>query len=326
MSGSYDPELDLVFWGTGVAQHLRREQLKDAANKDLLYTNSTVAVNPDTGKMVWYYQHLPADFRDLDHPFERMIVETAVSPSVDEVPWINPTIKPGERRKVVTGIPGKTGIVWTLDAKTGEFLWARPTTVQTVMAGVDPKTGRPILDESERSYSCPFLYGGKNQPSGAYSPDTNAMYMPLNNVCNAVPFWDQPGRGPTHVPGADPARSPVGRVEAISAATGRTLWKYEQRGPVYGSILATGGNLVFSGDVVRRFRAFHAASGKILWETILNGPVSSRPMTYSVGGRQYLAVGAGGVTQGSAYLALAPELSTTRGGGNTMFVFALPQR
>lgn len=166
------------------------------------------------------------------------------------------------------------------DVRHGEEAW------RLHVAAVDPTSGRPILDEIERPHSCPFLFGGKNQPSGAYGPDANALYMPLNNVCNGVPFGDQPARGPTHVPGADPARSPVGRIEAISAATGRTLWKYEQRGPVYGSILATGRNLVFSGDVVRRFRAFHAASGKVLWETILNGPVGLRPMTYSVRGRQ----------------------------------------
>ncbi len=328
MAGSYDPALNLIFWGTGVAQNLRREQVKDKTNIDLLYTNSTVAVNPDTGKMVWYYQHLPADFIDLDHAFERMIVETTVAPSREDVPWISAKLRPGERRKVITGIPGKTGIVWTLDAQTGEFLWARPTTLQTVMTAVDPQTGRPILNESSQQPPyCPFLYGGKNQPSGSYSPETNAMYMPLNNVCNGVMHGNAttPPRGPTHIPGVDPATAPVGRIEAISASTGTTLWKYQQRAPVYGSILTTRGNLVFSGDVVRRFRAFKADDGKVLWETILNGPVGARPMTYSVGGRQYLAIGAGGNTQGSAYLALTPELSTTRGGGNTLFVFALPE-
>ena len=323
MVGSYDPALNLFFMGTGVAQNLRPENAKDGA---LLYTNSTVAVDPDTGKMVWYYQHLPNDTRDLDHAFERMIVETSLAPSSEEVPWINPRIKPGEKRKVITGIPGKTGIVWANDAKTGEFLWARPTTLQTVMTGVDGDTGKVILNEPyPLPYTCPFLYGGKNQPSGAYNPSTNAMYMPLNNVCNGVAHGNGPApRGATHIPGVDPATAPVGRLEAISASTGKTLWKYQQRAPVYGSLLTTGGNLVFGGDTVRRFRAFAADSGKVLWEIILNGPVGARPMTYSVGGKQYLAIGAGGNSQGTSYLSLTPELNTTRGGGNTMFVFALP--
>jgi alcohol dehydrogenase (cytochrome c) len=338
MVGSYDPELNLVFWGTGVSA-VKPGTLKGVENADLLYTNSTLAVNPDTGKIVWYFQHLPRDYRDLDHPFERMIVETTVAPSPDEVPWINPRVQP-ERRKVITGIPGKTGIVWTLDAKTGEFLWARPTTYQTVMSGIDVKTGRPMLNDpvppppgdTRPVLSCPYLYGGKNQPSGAYSPDTDAMYMPLNNSCALVTAQTlQMAAGlfisgrMTYVPGADPATAPVGRIEAISASTGKTLWTYQQRAPIYGSLLATGGNLVFSGDVVRRLRAFDAKNGNILWETILNGPVTARPMTFSVGGRQYLAIGAGGNTQGSAFLALSPELSTTRG-SNTLFVFALPER
>jgi alcohol dehydrogenase (cytochrome c) len=160
------------------------------------------------------------------------------------------------------------------------------------------------------------------------------MYMPMNNTCMDIAMSVEVA-GPSdgydvstrvrHVPGVDPATAPVGRLQAISASTGKTLWTYQQRAPLYGSVLATGGNLVFSGDVVRRFRAFNAQDGKMLWETILNGPVGGRPMTYSVGGRQYLAIGAGGVTQGTGHLALTPEL-TTATGSNTMFVFALPQR
>jgi alcohol dehydrogenase (cytochrome c) len=127
-----------------------------------------------------------------------------------------------------------------------------------------------------------------------------------------------------HVPGVNPATAPVGRVDAISASTGKTLWTYQQRAPIYGSVLATGGNLVFSGDVVRRFRAFDAQNGQIVWETILNGPVSGRPMTFSVGGRQYVAIGAGTTVIGTGPMGLTPELTTTLG-GNTLFVFALPQ-
>jgi alcohol dehydrogenase (cytochrome c) len=290
---------------------------------------------------VWYFQHLPRDNWDYDHVFERMIVQTQVAPSAEEVPWISPKLRLGETRKVITGIPGKTGVVWTLDAKTGEFLWARPTIYQNIMTGIDVQTGRPIINEASTPNSvdtyvlaCPWLLGGKDQASGAYSPDTGAMYMPMNNTCMDIAMSVEVA-GPSdgydvstrvrHVPGVDPATAPVGRLQAISASTGKTLWTYQQRAPLYGSVLATGGNLVFSGDVVRRFRAFNAQDGKMLWETILNGPVGGRPMTYSVGGRQYLAIGAGGVTQGTGHLALTPEL-TTATGSNTMFVFALPQR
>jgi alcohol dehydrogenase (cytochrome c) len=126
----------------------------------------------------------------------------------------------------------------------------------------------------------------------------------------------------TYVPGDDPSTARLGRLEAVSASTGKTLWKYEQRAPIYGSVLATGGKLVFSGDLMRRFRAFDAESGQILWESILQGPVHGRPMSYSVGGRQYLAVPAGGTSFGLFLLPLVPELTTTRG-SNAVFVFAL---
>ena len=340
MVGSYDPLLDLVYWGTGPPAPLP-EKLRGAGKADLLFTNSTLALNPDTGEMSWYFQHLPRDNWDLDHVFERMIVETEVSPNPAEVPWISPDLQPGTRRKVITGVPGKTGLIWTLDAATGKFLWARPTVYQNIMTGLDLRTGRPIIDESttpqsveNAAFACPHLLGGKNQPSGAYSPDTNAMYMPLNNACMDIAMSVEEA-GPSdgydvrvtvrHLPGVDPDTADIGRLEATSASTGETLWTYEQRAPVYGSVLTTGGNLLFSGDVIRRFRAFDAENGSVLWETILNGPVSGRPMTYSVDGRQYLAIGAGGLTQGTSFLQLTPEL-TTPSGSNTLFVFALPER
>ncbi len=340
MVGSYDPLLDLVYWGTGPPAPLP-EKLRGAGKADLLYTNSTLALDPDTGEMSWYFQHLPRDNWDLDHVFERMIVETEVSPNPSEVPWISPDLQPGTRRKVITGVPGKTGLIWTLDAATGKFLWARPTVYQNIMTGLDLRTGRPIIDESttpqsveNAAFACPHLLGGKNQPSGAYSPDTNAMYMPLNNACMDIAMSVEEA-GPSdgydvrvtvrHLPGVDPDTADVGRLEATSASSGETLWTYEQRAPIYGSVLTTGGNLLFSGDVIRRFRAFDAENGSVLWETILNGPVSGRPMTYSVDGRQYLAIGAGGLTQGTSFLQLTPEL-TTPSGSNTLFVFALPER
>ena len=315
MVGSYDPEQNLVFWGTGPAWPLA-EELQGIYDADLLYTNSTLALDPDSGEMAWYFQHLPRDSWDLDHAFERMIVRTEVSPDPAVVPWINPDVRTGQTRKVLTGIPGKTGVVWTLDAETGEFLWARPTIFQNVMTGMDVETGRVSIAGENMTPSCPHLFGGKNQPSGAYSPHTNAIYVPMNQTCRGA-------RQMEHVPGADPDTAPVGRFEAISAATGRTLWTHRQRAPFYGSALTTGGGLVFLGDLVRRFRAHDAESGDILWETILNGPVGGRPMTYSTGGRQYLAIGSGGLSMGIYILPLTPEL-TTPTGSNTLFVFALP--
>ena len=229
MVGSYDPDLNLVYWGTGPPSPLP-EKLRGAGKADLLYTNSTLALDPDTGEMIWYFQHLPRDNWDLDHVFERMIVETDVSPNPANVPWISPNLRPGETRKVITGIPGKTGLVWTLDAATGEFLWARPTVYQNIMTGLELKSGRPIIDESTAPQSmetsvlaCPHLLGGKNQPSGAYSPETHAIYMPMNNTCMDIAMSVEVA-GPNdgydvrtsvrHVPGANPDTASVGRVRS----------------------------------------------------------------------------------------------------------------
>ena len=143
---SYDPELNLIYWGTSVAAP-SLEVLRGTAGHDVLYSNSTLATDPDTGKIVWYYQHLPRDNWDLDHVFERYLVDVEVAPDPSEVAWINPALTPGERRRVVTGIPGKTGVVYTLDRETGEFLWARETLHQNVITGIDGATGKVSVNE-----------------------------------------------------------------------------------------------------------------------------------------------------------------------------------
>ncbi len=269
-----------------------------------------------------------------------MVVKTEVRPDPSEVPWINPGLTRGEARKVITGIPGKTGILYTLDAATGEFLWARPTTYQNVITTIDGATGVPSLNlqaapisTTASSFACPSHFGGKNQPSGAYHPGTHALYMPLINTCMDIAMATDKATGPQdgyamrptlkHVPDTEPPQN-LGRIEALDVATGRSLWRYEQRAVIYGSILATGGNLIFVGDTQRRFRALHAETGEVEWETILNGNVSGRPTTFAVEGRQYLAIGAGGITHGSYFAALQPEVDV-QVGSNTLFVFALPE-
>ena len=144
MVPSYDPETNLIFVGTSVTIPAPKFTL-GGNDKQHLYHNSTLAIDADTGKIVWYYQHV-IDHWDLDHPFERLLVDTAIAPDANEVAWINPKIKPGERRKVITGIPGKTGIVYTLDRRTGEFLWARPTVMQNVVSNIDGATGKVTVN------------------------------------------------------------------------------------------------------------------------------------------------------------------------------------
>src|SRR5438034_23107 len=188
MVPSYDPELNLIYVGTSVTIPAPKFTL-GGNDKQHLYHNCTLALNADTGKIVWYYQHI-VDHWDLDHPFERLLVDTAVSPNPREVMWINPKVKAGERRKVVTGIPGKTGLVYTLDRQTGEFLWARPTVFQNVISRIDGATGAVTVNPdakftkaNEEHLICPTTNGGKNWPAGAYSPLNNAIFMPVQNTC-----------------------------------------------------------------------------------------------------------------------------------------------
>ena len=194
MVPSYDPELNLLYVGTSVTSPAPKFMLA-GNNRQYLYHNCTLALNADTGKIVWYYQHI-VDHWDLDHPFERLLVDTAVRPDAAKVSWINPKLKAGERRKVVTGIPGKTGVVYTLDRQTGEFLWATPTVSQNVISGIDG-TGAVTVNPAsvftaagQERLICPGANGGKNWPAGAYSPLTNTMYYPLQNACMAATSTD----------------------------------------------------------------------------------------------------------------------------------------
>jgi alcohol dehydrogenase (cytochrome c) len=332
MVPSYDAELNRIFIGTSVTIPAPKFIL-GGVDKQHLYHNSTLSLDADTGRIVWYYQHL-LDHWDLDHPFERLLVDTAVAPDRDEVAWINPRVRSGEQRKVITGIPGKTGIVYTLDRETGEFLWARPTVAQNVVAGIDGATGAVRVNQEmvfthkdQTLQVCPGTNGGKNWPAGAYSPRTNTMYMPMQNMCmNATTQTDQ--RDPKLVYGFSseyiiaPGTDQVGVVWAISAETGATQWKHEQRTGVM-SLAATGGGLVFGGDVAGNFKAYDDTTGEVLWEANLGAPVSGFPVTFAVDGKQYVAVTTGVSLVAMAARRVTPELPADTGGAE-VFVFALP--
>ena len=332
MPASYDPELRLIYQGTSVTSPAPKFMLGGVENTHL-YHNSTLALDVDTGEIRWHYQHMN-DHWDLDHPFERILLDTAVTPNPDAVSWINPRIRPGEVRRVMTGIPGKTGLVYTLDRETGEFLWATPTVAQNVISHIDGATGA-VTENAEVIFSaegqtvlaCPNMHGGKDWEAGAYSPLTNTLYMPLRNMCQRLLATTSPDASHRiyalavrheHAPGSDR----LGAVYAISAETGETRWLHQQRAATL-SLVATGGGLVFGGDANGRFRAFDQETGDVLWEINLGSPVSGFPISYAVDGRQYVAVGTGGAATTPSFLRLTPELRPSN--GNNLFVFALPK-
>ena len=331
MVPSYDPQTNTIIVGTSVTIPAPKF-LVGGNDKEHLYHNSTLALDADTGKIKWHYQHV-IDHWDLDHPFERIITETELAPDPKEVPWINPRIKRGEKRRVITGIPGKTGLVYTLDLNTGEFLWARPTVFQNVISNIDGATGKATVNpnavftaKDQERLICPGATGGKNWPAGAYNPNSNVMFFPLQQLCmNARVTADS--RDPKLVYGLSmpnilaPGTQNVGSVWAISVETGRTLWKYEQRAGVL-PLLATGGGLVFSGDANGRFRALDDRSGKVLWETNLGAPVSGFPISFAVDGKQYVAVTTGNSLVSNSTNRLTPELKPSAAAN--VYVFALP--
>ena len=330
MVPSYDPELNQIYIGTSVTSPAPKFMLA-GNDEQYLYHNSTLALDADTGEIVWYLQHV-VDHWDLDHPFERILVDTAVTPDADSVKWINPRVRPGEVRKVVTGIPGKTGLVYTVDRETGQFLWARETVMQNVITEVNVESGAGVVNRDKlytgvgQEHSiCPAYTGGKNYHAGAYSPLTGLMFFPLHNTCmsatsNSATWQPDSAYALDWSVELPPGVENAGTIEAISVETGETAWKHEQRA-VTTSVMATGSGLLFGGDANGRFRAYDQRTGEILWEVNLGSHVTGYPATYSVDGRQYIAVSTGGSLNTVGLMGLTPVRSET---ANNLYVFALP--
>ncbi|WP_336981645.1 PQQ-binding-like beta-propeller repeat protein [Altererythrobacter fulvus] len=327
MIPSFDPQLGLLYMGTSVSTPAPKFLLS-GNDHDYLYHNSTLALDVRTGKIVWHYQHL-VDHWDLDHTFARMLLDEQVAPDPKEVAWINPKIDRKKTYKVLTGVPGKTGIVYTLDRQTGEFLWARPTIYQNVVQSIDGKTGKVSLNPDaipdalgKTVLACPAASGGANYMTGAYSPLTSTLYLPMQNTCANVtavePDWSNPGYSIASrqfiAPGAG---DNVGVIHAVNAVTGKSEWSWSIRAGMQ-SLLTTGGGLLFAGDAGGRFSALDQKNGSVLWQINLGSSVTGYPVTFEVGGHQYVAVSTGRWLNDN----FTPELK--HGAQNTLFVFALP--
>ncbi len=331
MIPSFDPELNRVYIGTSVTSPAPKFMMA-GNDEQYLYHNSTLSLDGDTGEIVWYMQHV-VDHWDLDHPFERLLVDTAVAPDPDAVEWISPRVRPGEVRKVVTGVPGKTGLVYTVDRDTGQFLWARQTIVQNVIDEVNVESGAGIINPDmlytgvgQEKLVCPSLNGGKNYHASTYSPLSGVMYIPLHNTCmtatsNSEVWQPDDAYAIDTLVQLPPGVENAGSIEAISATTGETVWKREQRAATT-SLMTTGSGLLFGGDAYGRFRAYDELTGEILWEVNLGSHVTGYPATFAVDGKQYVAVSTGGSLNTLSLLSLAPELRA--GTANSLYVFALP--
>jgi alcohol dehydrogenase (cytochrome c) len=331
---TYDPELDLIYYGSsGVGPASEAQRKMPGAT--MAGTNTRFAVRPKTGEVVWKHQVLPRDNWDQECTFEMMTMMTPVNPDASVMLSVNPAAR-GKARKTLTGVPCKTGIAWSFDAATGEFLWARATNEQNLVAKIDGKglvtvNEDAVLKEIGKTYHvCPTYNGGRDWPYGAYNPRSNVMYVQLANVC--IDSTARADRGPqpefvyntTNVGKFSNGKDRVGRIDAISVETGRTVWSWETRVSNYAPILATAGGLLFNGSMDRYLRALDADKGTVLWQTRLASQVVGAPITFAVNGRQYIAITAGGGTIAATQLAPTPEADTASG-ANAVYVFALPR-
>src|SRR5919197_1427871 len=314
---TYDPDLDLVYYGSSGAGPASEVQ-RGTIGGTMAGTNTRFAVRPKTGEIVWKHQTLPRDNWDQECTFEMMIINTPVNPSAPDLLAVNPNARRGPR-KTLTGVPCKTGIAWSFDAANGEFLWAKPTTEQNLVARIDPKglvtvNEDAVLKEVGKTYHiCPTYGGGRDWPQGAYNPKSNVMYIPLSNLCIDSTARTDRGPGPqfvyntTNVGKFATGKDKVGRIDAISVETGKTLWSWETRVVNYSPILVTGGGLLFNGSMDRYLRALDADKGQVLWQTRLAAQAMGGTVTYSINGRQYIAIAGGGGGIAALSVGMTPE-------------------
>jgi alcohol dehydrogenase (cytochrome c) len=295
VAGQYDPELNLTYWGTGSPSPWSTVT-RGTFDAKGLYMNSTLALNPDTGKLVWYYQHIPADPYDQDYAFERIIAPVTVR---------------GQRRKAVITV-GKPGIFEAVDAATGEFLFAADPGAQNVATAIDRVTGvKTLLPEPLPAgvTRCPNNIGARNFPAGSYSPSTNRYYLPIIDTCMQK-MGDTPAR-----------------FLALDLQTQEFAWDIRTRVPQSTGQLSTAGGLVFSATPERYLRAFDDRDGKVLWTSPrLNDIPNAFPISYMVDGKQYLAMAVGNTgLQGNTARNTAPEFGAVRGAASSiLWVFQLP--
>jgi alcohol dehydrogenase (cytochrome c) len=326
-AGSYDAQRNLAFFGPAPTYDtgpLRDAIAQPGTTNDALYTNATIALDPDTGKLAWHFQHVPNDQWDFDWAFERQIVTLPVD---------------GRPRRVVL-TAGKEAIYDALDLDDGgRYLFSIDVGLQNFITAIDPRTGAKTIDpklvpsREQAIVVCPHAGGAKSWVPGAINPATRVLFVPLVESCMDLTPVPREQRGSlstgvrwTIRPRLD-SDGRYGRIQAIDLATRETLWTERQRAPQTTGVLATAGGLVFAGALDRLLTAYDDATGKALWQAKLNDVPSSSPITYGVDGKQYVAMTVGhGSAHALTFPMLTPEIDLPIVRSATIWVFALPSR
>ena len=284
VTGTYDPQLNLLYWPTG-----NPSPSDDGSGRkgDDLYSNCILALNPDSGKLQWYFQFTPFDLHDWD---------------ATETPVLLDAQLHGQARKLLLQA-NRNGFFYAIDRTNGQFLFAKPFATQTWAKGIDVN-GKPIvLDTATPNEAgvrtCPGAAGATNWMAPSYSPQTNLFYVSVREQCDV--FYAHPqqyveGRvfiGSVYMPA--PKEKDLGFVRAIDPQTGDIRWEYKELSATWAGNLSTAGHLVFTGDVEGNLIALDAEAGKPLWHVQTGSPVWAAPITYSVNNRQYISISSGSV-------------------------------
>lgn len=315
--GSYDPNLGLFYIGTSQAKPWVAASRGMTPGDAALYTNSTLALDPESGALSWYFQHIPGETLDMEVGFERVLLDL------------------GGRKLVLT--IGKDGILWKLDRQTGAFLDFTETMFQNIFLPLDRTTGRlqyrsdiMAAGVGDAVSACPSIYGGHNWQAMAWSPQAEALIIPLHQLCvemigREVDRVDGKGGygGDSRVfpmPGTD---GMLARLAAWNVDAMEEKWAHQQRAMFLTGVLTTAGGLAFVGDVDRYFKAFDVQTGAVLWQTRLGAALHGYPISYSVNGAQYIAVPTGIGVFKLLTAKQSPEIYQPSG-GNALYVFKLP--
>jgi len=316
IAGSYDATLDLFFIGTAQAKPWVAASRGMSVADSALYTNSTLAIRPATGEIVWYYQHIPGETIDMEVGFERVLA------TIDGLRYVFTV--------------GKDGVLWQLSAEDGRYVAHLETMPQDVFSDIDSKTGRVKYREDiqnavvgETFKVCPGIYGGHNWQSMAYASRSARLILPLHQLCGEMTgrFVEQkPGEGgfggdskTLPMPGAN---GQLGKLVAINVEDRSVAWSHEQVAMFMTGVLTTTSGLAFVGDLDRYFKAFDVDSGKVLWQTRLAAPTHGYPISYAVNGRQYIAVPTGMGVFRAMTAVMSPQIHQPAN-GQALYVFAI---